>query len=81
MEWNSVACQTKYLKKYIDDHANVYDFDAAKTIYDPNASAHDIASQFCIKLERPANKYTNCPQRASSYASDMLNFVKNGCKD
>lgn len=81
LEWNSVACQTKYLKKYIDDHANVYDFDAAKTIYDPNASAHDIASQFCIKLERPANKYTNCPQRASSYASDMLNFVKNGCKD
>ena len=81
LEWNSVACQTKYLKKYIDDHANVYDFDAAKTIYDPNASAHDIASQFCIKLERPANKYTNCPQRASSYASDMLSFVKNGCKD
>lgn len=46
-----------------------------------NYSAYDIANNFCLDFERPANKETNCPARARNNSSKMLQFVKNGCSD
>ena len=44
-----------------------------------NYSTYDIANNFCLDFERPANKESNCPARARNYSSSMLQFVKNGC--
>lgn len=44
-----------------------------------NYSTYDIANNFCLDFERPANKESNCPARANNYSSSMLQFVKNGC--
>ncbi len=92
MEWDTVACQTAFLKKYIDDHANTPGFDAAKEIYG-DYSAYDIAVQFSFKLERCSQCFTysgkhivpGVPGPAcyirGSRANEFLPFVKNGCKD
>lgn len=44
-----------------------------------NYSAYDIATNFCLDFERPANKSTTCPTRASKYVNTFTEYVKNGC--
>ncbi len=44
-----------------------------------NFAAYDIANNFCLDYERPKNKETSCPSRASSNTESMLNYVTNNC--
>lgn len=44
-----------------------------------NYSAYDIATNFCLDFERPANKNTTCPNRATTYVDMFTEYVKNGC--
>ncbi len=44
-----------------------------------NYSAYDIATNFCLDFERPANKNTTCPNRATNYVDMFTSYVKNGC--
>lgn len=44
-----------------------------------NYSAYDIANNFCLDFESPANENVKCPARASQHAESMLSFVENGC--
>jgi len=44
-----------------------------------NYSAYDIANNFCLDFESPANENTTCPNRANTYANTMLTYVQNNC--
>ncbi len=74
-DYSTVNCQLRFLIYELQgSYPGVY-----KMLLSNN-SAYDMASYYCINFEIPANRYENCPKRASNYSASMLSYVKNGCK-
>ncbi|MBE6148444.1 MAG: M23 family metallopeptidase [Firmicutes bacterium] len=74
-EYSTVKCQLSYL---IYELQNSY-----KGVYNyllSNNSAWKMAEYFCIHFEVPANRYTNCPNRANRSAAKYEAYVNNGCQ-
>ena len=44
-----------------------------------NYSAYEVALNFCLDFESPANENYTCPNRAGEYANQYLEYVNNGC--
>lgn len=81
MEWNTVECQTAYLKDYIEWGATQGSaFDFRPYLDRDDLSAADLAYHYCDKLENPFGGYAECMSRRAD-ADNMLQFVKNGCKE
>ena len=74
-EYSTIKCQLSYLISELQQgYTGVYNYLLS------NNSANSMASYYCIYFEVPANRFTNCPNRANNYSASMLSYVENGCK-
>lgn len=69
----SVSVQLGYLLEEVKGYSITYKYITG------NYTAYDIANNFCLNFENPANAEVNCPARAQSNTSAMLAYVENGC--
>jgi len=69
----SISVQLGYLLKELESYPVTYKYITG------NYSAYDIANNFCLDFERPADKENTCRKRANNYASSMLTYVQNSC--
>lgn len=73
-----VSVQIGYLMQELDSGSYS---SARNTVYNPNASASQVAYDFCYYFERPANTSTTCSARSSSSElTNYLNLAQSGCK-
>lgn len=71
----SLDIQLGYLLEEIKGYSVTYKYVTG------NYSGYEIANNFCLDFERPANKETGCPARARDNIDRYLTFVNNGCKE
>jgi len=73
--YSTVKCQLSYLNYELkSSYKGVYNYLLT------NNSAFDMAKYYCMYFEIPANREVTCTKRATSYSSNHLNYVKNGCR-
>lgn len=78
-DWENVNGQLQFLIHELETGEGGTTRELYDALLSGSASANSIAEKFCLEFERPSNKGSVCPERASTYASSMLNYVKNNC--
>ena len=74
-EWETVSGQLQFLIHELETgYMGLYN-----SLLNGYGSATDLANQYCVQFERPANTETTCENRASSTSTEMYNYVNNNC--
>ncbi len=75
MSPTSLKAQLEYFVKELNES-----YPVTNKYVTGNYSAYDIANNFCLDFERPANKNTTCSNRANNYVNKFIEYVNNGCR-
>lgn len=75
-KWQTVEGQLQFLIHELETgYTELYN-----SLLNGLGSANDLANKYCVQFEVPADTASTCATRASSYSSEMSNYVNNNCK-
>ena len=74
-EWQTVGGQLDFLLYELESgYMGLYN-----SLLNGSGSAHELANNYCVQFERPADTESTCASRASAYSGQMSNYVNNNC--